>query len=176
MTRTSDFGMTRADLIKAWRAETDRADKNGRRADRLETENAPLRAELEENTGVISALRRQRDCAEQRLRLADDVHQENVRMRAALDRVQALCLQLPPNMPDPIETAVAHTAGWNDAMDKVQEILGAVSTAPAACCECGHPKDQHGEGEDPVTPGQCRQCAAEGEEDESWHDYQPKEA
>lgn len=44
-----------------------------------------------------------------------------------------------------------------------------------ACGECGHPKDQHGEADDPVSVGQCRQCAAEpGNEDDSWHNYEPK--
>ncbi|MEU5742008.1 hypothetical protein ABZ784_28955 [Streptomyces tendae] len=39
--------------------------------------------------------------------------------------------------------------------------------AAAPCVECGHPKAVHGEGEDPVTPGQCADCP----EDEDRHDY-----
>lgn len=59
------------------------------------------------------------------------VQPELERRDAALERVQAVCAQLPPNMPDPIETAAAHTAGWNDAMDKVQAALGGWPAEPA---------------------------------------------
>ncbi|WP_157849397.1 hypothetical protein [Streptomyces violaceorubidus] len=42
-------------------------------------------------------------------------------------------------------------------------------TAAAPCVECDHPKTAHGEGDDPVTPGQCADCP----DDEDRHDYQP---
>ncbi|GHC40121.1 hypothetical protein GCM10010348_79210 [Streptomyces anthocyanicus] len=42
-------------------------------------------------------------------------------------------------------------------------------TATPPCIECGHPRADHGEGEDPVTPGQCQACP----DDDAWHDYQP---
>lgn len=44
------------------------------------------------------------------------------------------------------------------------------------CGECGHPKYNHrDDGEDPVTPGTCLQCEAEGAEDDACHDYQRKD-
>ncbi|MDX3232980.1 hypothetical protein [Streptomyces sp. ME19-01-6] len=47
----------------------------------------------------------------------------------------------------------------------------------AGCAECGHPEDQHAEADEPVSVGQCRQCAADPQyEDDSWHDYEPREA
>jgi hypothetical protein len=53
----------------------------------------------------------------------------------------------------------------------------AASTPPkdkdaAHCAECGHSRDDHREGDDPVTPGQCTTCAA-ADPDSSWHDYEP---
>ncbi|MEU0589920.1 hypothetical protein [Streptomyces ardesiacus] len=40
-------------------------------------------------------------------------------------------------------------------------------TATPPCVECGHPQTDHREGEDPVTPGQCRTCP----DDDARHDY-----
>ncbi|NUS22709.1 MAG: hypothetical protein HOV92_00575 [Streptomyces sp.] len=45
----------------------------------------------------------------------------------------------------------------------------AAEPAPV-CAECGHPKDAHTEGEDPVSPGRCGACAPDGED---WHNYEP---
>ncbi|MEU6106126.1 hypothetical protein [Streptomyces flaveolus] len=42
-------------------------------------------------------------------------------------------------------------------------------TAAAECAECSHSETDHGEGDDPVSPGQCSSCP----DDDSWHDYQP---
>lgn len=41
-------------------------------------------------------------------------------------------------------------------------------TVAVPCVECDHPQTDHGEGEDPVTPGQCQACP----DDDAWHDYQ----
>lgn len=47
---------------------------------------------------------------------------------------------------------------------------------PTGCAECDHPQAQHAEADEPVSVGQCRQCAAEPDgEDNSWHDYEPQE-
>ncbi|MFD7661304.1 hypothetical protein [Streptomyces sp. NPDC059788] len=35
-------------------------------------------------------------------------------------------------------------------------------TAKPACAECGHLADEHTEGDDPTSPGQCQQCVARG--------------
>ncbi|GAA0501131.1 hypothetical protein [Streptomyces olivaceiscleroticus] len=43
------------------------------------------------------------------------------------------------------------------------------------CGECGHPQHQHTAGDDPVSPGQCRQCVTEGDEDNAWHDYEEQQ-
>jgi hypothetical protein len=40
------------------------------------------------------------------------------------------------------------------------------------CTECDHPPDQHGEGDDPVSPGECAGCLVTSPDD-AWHDYQP---
>lgn len=42
-----------------------------------------------------------------------------------------------------------------------------------ACTECGHPASAHQPGEDPVTPGLCTACEAEGADDVAFHNYQP---
>ena len=70
-----------------------------------------------------------------------------------------------------------HRAAWNaltpaeqaarlaelDADDTDEQQDGA-----QPCAECGHPKDAHREGDDPVTPGVCTACP----EDDGHHDHQ----
>ncbi|MEU5596855.1 hypothetical protein [Streptomyces sp. NPDC020298] len=41
------------------------------------------------------------------------------------------------------------------------------------CAECPHPHAVHRDGDDPVTPGLCLQCEAEGNVDDARHDYTP---
>ncbi|MFH9426038.1 hypothetical protein [Streptomyces sp. NPDC017529] len=41
------------------------------------------------------------------------------------------------------------------------------------CKVCKHPADQHTESDEPVSVGKCRTCAAQGDEDDAWHDYEP---
>jgi hypothetical protein len=45
-----------------------------------------------------------------------------------------------------------------------------VITGVQPCGECRHPEYNHRDGEDPVSPGVCLQCEAEGAE-EAHHDY-----
>jgi hypothetical protein len=45
-----------------------------------------------------------------------------------------------------------------------------VITGVQPCSECRHPKYNHREGDDPVSPGVCLQCEAEDAE-EAHHDY-----
>lgn len=48
--------------------------------------------------------------------------------------------------------------------------LPAETPQPPQCAECGHPKDTHQEGDDPVTPGTCSVCG-----DDDRHDYEADE-
>ncbi|MFE7118843.1 hypothetical protein ACFU99_25835 [Streptomyces sp. NPDC057654] len=41
------------------------------------------------------------------------------------------------------------------------------------CNICKHPADQHTLSDEPVAIGQCRTCVAQGDKDDSWHDYEP---
>jgi len=45
-----------------------------------------------------------------------------------------------------------------------------VITGVQPCSECQHPKYNHREGEDPVSPGTCLECEADDDED-AHHDY-----
>ncbi|MFD7661303.1 hypothetical protein [Streptomyces sp. NPDC059788] len=62
--------------------------------------------------------------------MLNDLRSENARVRAALARAWTFA-QLAPPQPAPVETAVAHSAGWNDAMDVVQRALAAADTEPS---------------------------------------------
>jgi hypothetical protein len=57
--------------------------------------------------------------------------------------------------------------GVDDAADELRRL--AAEAQPAVFAECGHPKDAHREGDDPVSPGRCTVCA----DDDAWHDYKP---
>jgi len=46
-----------------------------------------------------------------------------------------------------------------------------VITGVRPCGECSHPEYNHRDGDDPVTPGTCLQCEAEGALDEAHHDF-----
>ncbi|MFI0156184.1 hypothetical protein [Streptomyces lydicus] len=41
------------------------------------------------------------------------------------------------------------------------------------CAECGHPKDEHEDADEPVSVGLCKTCDADGDEDNAWHNYEP---
>lgn len=59
-----------------------------------------------------------------------------------------------------------------DAQAGLQRLADAAQQAASSedrCAECGHPKDEHEEGDDPVTPGQCAAC----DEDDDRHDFLP---
>jgi len=43
---------------------------------------------------------------------------------------------------------------------------------PVPCAECGHPKDQHSEADEPVSVGLCTACDEDGSDD-AWHNYEP---
>lgn len=59
---------------------------------------------------------------------------------------------------------------------RVMTAIRAHETARPVCGVCDHPQAQHAEADEPVSVGQCRQCAAEPDgEDDSWHDYEPQE-
>lgn len=52
-------------------------------------------------------------------------------LAAAVARVQDLCTVLPPDPGGDAETAAAHAAGWNDAIDRVQNELARTLTPTA---------------------------------------------
>ncbi|MFE7780355.1 hypothetical protein [Streptomyces nigrescens] len=45
---------------------------------------------------------------------------------------------------------------------------------PALCAECGHPKGQHQDADEPVSVGLCAACDGEGSDD-AHHSYEPEE-
>ncbi|MFH9426040.1 hypothetical protein [Streptomyces sp. NPDC017529] len=63
--------------------------------------------------------------------MLNDLRSENAKLRAALANAWTVTAQLPPSRPDPVETAVAHSTGWNDAMDTIQCALAAAETVPS---------------------------------------------
>ena len=64
-------------------------------------------------------------------------------------------------------TVLAHVVAGCLANADLYPVLSGVRL----CGECGHPQYNHRDGDDPVTPGTCLQCEAEGSKDDARHDY-----
>lgn len=76
---------------------------------------------------------------------------------------------------DRIERAVRANPTSPDFDGAYLACLGHIRKAAGSipCDLCDHPEDQHAEADDPVSVGQCRQCAADPDgEDDSWHNYE----
>lgn len=117
------------------------------RAVDAEAKNARLRAELEQ-------LRTRARKPERAADLLAGSHRRAEQLEAVIARVEAY----------------SHELRHKEAMG----LLACLDTVPL-CAECGHHRDQHSEADEPVSVGQCRQCAAEGNEDDAWHNYESQE-
>ncbi|MEU1630844.1 hypothetical protein ABZ746_37500 [Streptomyces sp. NPDC020096] len=83
---------------------------------------ATVRRQLEQITSLREELLRARE------REAALVAERD-RLAAEVERVRGVCTRLTLSVPDPTEVAVAHSQGWNDALDAVTTALDGIGEA-----------------------------------------------
>lgn len=68
-------------------------------------------------------------------------------------------------------TPAEELAAWQT---RELRLMAAEAQQQPPCAECGHPQADHREGDDPVSPGTCATCEAEGSDD-AHHDYEAQQ-
>ncbi|KOT57070.1 MULTISPECIES: hypothetical protein [Streptomyces] len=100
--------------------------------------------------------------------MLNDLRSENTKMRTALANAWTVTTQLTPNRYEPITNAVAHSTGWNDAMDVVQRALAVADAEqiPHRYLSTGCLHGEHGYCQSHTglsgskTPASCKFCKA----------------
>ncbi|PBC72300.1 MULTISPECIES: hypothetical protein [unclassified Streptomyces] len=80
-----------------------------------------------------------------------------------------------------IARAAERLAVWEQRLPETVKLAPIIETVrrdlgieEASCAECGHPKDQHQDADEPVSVGLCTVCDQAGSDD-AWHNYEPQE-
>ncbi|MGY5127329.1 hypothetical protein [Streptomyces nigrescens] len=124
-----------------------------------EKESTRLRAELKEMTKTAKANHGLHGAA----------HEEAEEHAAALDRVRALHEYIEDA--DYCDVCSNHgDIAWPCATIAA---LDGADPEPRLCVECGHPKAQHQDADEPVSVGLCTACDAD-DSDDAWHNYEPE--
>jgi septal ring factor EnvC (AmiA/AmiB activator) len=145
-------------------------------------EQQKLRAKLYEWQGSYLdevKVRQERDQANDRLR----AELEQLRDRAADLEEQVIAMGGHQLAAEEHAATLARVRAALDYCDRGSAIalraaLGdpATATQEEVCTECGHPKGEHQDADEPVSVGLCTVCDEDGSDD-AWHNYDPaKEA